>query len=156
MKFTGERTKEFYQERQKRYTKKYKERYLREGLCIDCGTQPQRINRKTCQRCADQSKIYDKRKTEKRRKSVLNHYGCKCQCCGETEEMFLTIDHKNNDGAKHRRRIYGNRIGSGFYHWIIKNNYPDFLQVLCYNCNCGKSRNGGTCPHNICVGQGSE
>lgn len=26
-------------------------------------------------------------------------------------------------------------------------NYPEGYQVLCYNCNCGKSINNGICPH---------
>ena len=39
----------------------------------------------------------------KTKKTVLNAYGNKCQCCGETEPWFLTIDHKNNDGAAGRR-----------------------------------------------------
>ena len=31
--------------------------------------------------------------------------GYQCACCGETEPMFLTIDHVGNDGADHRRVI---------------------------------------------------
>ena len=33
------------------------------------------------------------------------------------------------------------------WEWTMKNNYPDYLQILCWNCNLGKSLNGGTCPH---------
>jgi hypothetical protein len=75
---------------------------------------------------------------------VIDHYGARCACCGETNRGFLTIDHINNDGAR-LRKIHGS--GLSFYRWIIKSNYPDFFQVLCYNCNFGRQRNGGHCPH---------
>lgn len=71
----------------------------------------------------------------------------KCQCpgCNVDDEMFLTIDHINDDGASHRSKI-GNGMWS-FYWWAKRNGFPDGFQVLCYNCNCGRSRNGGICPH---------
>ena len=74
--------------------------------------------------------------------------GFKCACCGETEPMFLTIDHVNNDGAEHRRQI-GAKPGSGFYQWLKSEGYPPGFQVLCMNCNFGKHRNGGVCPHQM-------
>lgn len=85
------------------------------------------------------------------RREVFNAYGgMKCACCGETTEMFLTIDHINNDGASHRRAISNspdNGKGANIYGWLKKNNYPPGFQVLCMNCNHGKARNGGICPH---------
>jgi hypothetical protein len=30
---------------------------------------------------------------------------------------------------------------------IIKNNFPPEFQILCFNCNLGRSRSGGVCPH---------
>lgn len=85
---------------------------------------------------------------------VFTAYGGKCVCCGETNPLFLTLDHINGDGAKHRKEI-GNNGPRGAnsdktYRWAIKNNYPNTLQILCFNCNCGKQRNGGVlCPHII-------
>jgi hypothetical protein len=76
---------------------------------------------------------------------VLDHYGWRCACCGETEPMFLTIDHKEGKGNIHRAELKG-KI-KDWYQWIIKENFPEEFQTLCYNCNLGKSRNGGTCPH---------
>jgi hypothetical protein len=84
---------------------------------------------------------------------VLRHYGGRCACCGETNPLFLTIDHINSDGAEHRRKLSKNGNGrtvSGdkIYRQIVKENFPEIFQVLCYNCNCGKQRNGGiSCPH---------
>lgn len=75
---------------------------------------------------------------------VFNEYGRACVCCGEDGESFLTIDHINNDGAEHRRRI-GN---GGLYRWLIKNEFPkDNFQTLCYNCNNSKRVNKGICAH---------
>ena len=81
---------------------------------------------------------------------ILFSYGGnppKCACCGEQELGFLTIDHINGDGAKQRREATLGRGGHIFYLWLKRNNYPEGFQVLCYNCNCGRARNNGICPH---------
>lgn len=82
---------------------------------------------------------------EKIKQIVFNHYGSVCVCCGEREQKFLTIDHKNNDGANFRNKkgIKGNSI----FFWIIRNNFPNSLQILCWNCNYGKYLGDGICPH---------
>jgi hypothetical protein len=72
--------------------------------------------------------------------------GYKCACCGETEKLFLSIDHVNNDGAEHKRSMKLN-TGEQLHRWLIRNNFPDGFQVLCMNCNWGKHRNNGVCPH---------
>jgi hypothetical protein len=72
--------------------------------------------------------------------------GYKCACCGETEKLFLSIDHVNNDGAEHKRSMKLN-TGEQLHRWLIRNNFPEGFQVLCMNCNWGKHRNNGVCPH---------
>jgi hypothetical protein len=64
--------------------------------------------------------------------SVLSHYGGSCAVCGITDPAFLTIDHINNDGAKHRKQGIG---GYRLYHWLIQNDFPSGFQVLCWNHN---------------------
>ena len=64
-----------------------------------------------------------------------------CACCGEKEINFLTIDHLNECGIKHRKSIKQMLFG-----WLIKNNFPEGYQVLCMNCNFAKGR-FGVCPH---------
>ncbi len=77
---------------------------------------------------------------------VLEHYGRKCVCCGESEVKFLAIDHKNDDGYEHRKTLGGTGGGSIIVAWIVKNGFPDMFQILCHNCNMAKGIYG-ECPH---------
>ena len=88
-----------------------------------------------------------KEEHKERKRKVISHYGGVCQCCGESNPIFLTIDHINNDGAEHRKDIMGRNSGAGTYQWLIKHDFPPGFQVLCWNCNLGKHINGGVCPH---------
>jgi hypothetical protein len=82
-----------------------------------------------------------------RHEAIEAYGGYRCACCGIREAMFLTIDHIKNGGTRHRRRI-----GSRFFRWLKENGYPKGFQVLCSNCNHGRHRNGGVCPHKDPVG----
>ena len=93
-----------------------------------------------------------KRKARRREKlDCIAAYGGECSCCAEGEILFLTIDHVNNDGAQHRKRLTRkSRPGGGasFYQWLRKQGYPkDKYRCLCFNCNCGRQLNKGICPH---------
>lgn len=82
---------------------------------------------------------------------VIKAYGGRCACCGESERGFLTVDHFLIRGNQHRKAISGNRKkgikGKEFYAWVVKNGFPPYLRVLCWNCNCGREYNKGICPH---------
>lgn len=81
---------------------------------------------------------------------VIGEYGGECNCCGESNEKFLTIDHVNNDGKLEKTSSGKSRVnGSQLYSKIIKNKFPVNYQVLCMNCNWGKARNKGICPHKL-------
>jgi hypothetical protein len=89
-----------------------------------------------------------KRNQDKQREAVYGAYGgYKCNCCGEAEKMFLSIDHVHNDGADMRKAKLYSGSGTGFYLWLVKNKFPEGFQVLCMNCQIGKHKNGGVCPH---------
>lgn len=79
----------------------------------------------------------------KRRLFVIQKYGGKCVCCKEKRHQFLTFDHVNNDGAKHRRETGGTK---GIIKWIIDNDFPKSIQILCFNCNTARHYYG-KCPH---------
>jgi hypothetical protein len=76
--------------------------------------------------------------------AIVAYGGYRCACCKETEPLFLTIDHVKNNGGRHRRRV---GFGDKFYRWLKDRGYPPGFQVLCLNCNQGRWRNGGVCPH---------
>lgn len=83
----------------------------------------------------------------KLKRECLVHYSGnppRCVCCGEDNFFFLTMDHMQNDGHKHRKENIRVRVISIY---LKKHNYPEGFQVLCFNCNCGKSLNNGVCPH---------
>jgi hypothetical protein len=91
-----------------------------------------------------------KAKKQRVKDAVFGAYGgYVCACCGETEPLFMSIDHINNDGAKWRKETLGSRMATGWqtYRWLFKNSFPEGYQVLCMNCNFGKRMNGGVCPH---------
>ena len=85
-----------------------------------------------------------KRNYDKLKAQVYERYGGKCVCCGETEPLFLAIDHVNDDGAEHRRTM-ATRGMANIYRFIVKAGYPDTFQILCHNCNFAKRV--GPCPH---------
>jgi hypothetical protein len=76
----------------------------------------------------------------KLRDIVLKAYGNKCSCCGEKERKFLTLDHITQEVS------YG-KGGMSFYTRVKNLGFPSSIRVLCFNCNCGRSCNGGICPH---------
>lgn len=118
--------------------------------CVRCSKDlPPDCKIKTCETCTPIYRATWRRKHRRMKDAAFNAYGgYKCKCCGETEELFLTIDHINNDGAAHRRSICGYNSGGVLYRWLKQNNYPEGFQVLCFNCNVAKHRNG-YCPHAV-------
>jgi len=84
----------------------------------------------------------NRKRNLKLKTEVISHYGERCACCGESNLAFLSIDHLNGGGVKHRKAI---KIL--FYRWLKQNNYPDGYQILCFNCNMGRQINKGICPH---------
>ena len=77
-----------------------------------------------------------------RRARVVDKYGGCCACCGEPEPRFLEIDHILNDGKTDRLR-HPDLMGYLDRSPVTASKY----QILCSNCNQGKRRNGGICPH---------
>jgi len=129
----------------KEYARKRNKRLTDKGLCIKCGKRPKLENDLRCVVCHDRILAYDTKWRKQLKKDIYDHYGRICACCGESDPRFLSLDHINNDGNKHRRE-FGMSVWT-LYAWIRNNNFPDSIQVLCYSCNCGKAHNHGICPH---------
>ena len=114
------------------------------GACSQCGKPLDGASKSRCAKCLSSASRYLRRLKAK----VIAAYGGKCECCGESEPAFLTIDHVNNNGSEHRKSIGSNRI----YGWLEKHGFPrDGFQLLCFNCNCGRRINGGICPHQSAI-----
>lgn len=82
------------------------------------------------------------------RRMALMHYGNgnpSCECCGETVEEFLCLDHIDNDGKKERELFGG---GISYYTSLRKRGYPKIVRILCHNCNMARAFYG-VCPHNM-------
>ena len=88
---------------------------------------------------------YSKRRNEALKKEALGGYGGVCACCSESRLEFLSLDHINGGGSKHRRALKASGTGN-FYLWIKRENFPLGFRVLCHNCNfaIGKYHE---CPH---------
>jgi hypothetical protein len=159
-------------ERRRRLQREWKRKFRAQrgaaGLCIDCLLKAvpgnQRCKKHIKKRRASARKRWRSMTPKERKGDPLKHqkwdktnrqtvidkvllaYGNRCACpgCFEVNPKFLTLDHINGGGLKDRREI-GSSIQ--IYRWVIKNNFPSTFQLLCWNCNCGRSRNGGVCPH---------
>ncbi len=117
------------------------------GRC-NCG-QPLVIGKSGCERCLNATKVWAATTRKALRIAALEHYGELCVYCSEDFEPFLTIDHINNDGSKHRQEINGGKdrksggqSGAYLTRWLRDNKYPPGFQTLCSNCNLGKHKLG--------------
>jgi len=80
------------------------------------------------------------------RYEVLSYYSqgtLRCACCEIADYEFLTIDHANGDGAKHRRETP--TVRTALAAWLRRNGFPEGFQVLCLNCNFARGH-FGRCP----------
>lgn len=105
------------------------------------------IRKNRYERDRDRLNHNSKVNAKKERSIVIWHYSggmYRCACCGCNEgKIFLDIDHVAGGGSKHKKL----NPNLTLHHWLIKNKLPKGFQVLCSNCNQGKRRNGGICPH---------
>lgn len=74
---------------------------------------------------------------------VVQKYGGKCVCCGETNHMFLSIDHING-GGREEARLMGTE---GIKKMMLEKDMSATHRILCFNCNMGRARQSGVCPH---------
>lgn len=128
-------------------------------LCFTCNEKPRYKTTSYCRGCRNKKAREwaagsgregrtksARRYRRKLRGDILEAYGNKCQCCGEDEKHFLELDHINNDGYEHRVRR-GNTWG--IYIEVRREGFPKDYQLLCSNCNTGRARNNGICPHKL-------
>lgn len=138
------------------------------GLCADCGDAPYVEGRKRCYDCLTAARVKaahyrdnpdglsksakSSRDSNRRlREQAVDAYGGVCVCCGEYRFEFLTFDHINNDGNIDRLGAFGTNKGassSAVIRRLREEGWPDYIQLLCWNCNCAKAYHG-ICPHEL-------
>lgn len=87
-------------------------------------------------------KVRAKQKKTNYRDKVFAHYGSVCVCCGESDRTVLAVDHKDNTGYVHRNVFKVTDIAR----YLCTHGFTDEYQILCFNCNWAKVRNGGRLP----------
>ncbi len=129
--------------------KNLRSRRVSAGMCPNCSSDDIPTGKTLCSSCLKKSTNH----YHGRRDAVLNAYGNRCACCGESQAEFLTVDHVNNDGSKHRQNYRPwskaksrRESGASVYNDIIKLGFPPDFQILCWNCNLAKAKHG-QCPH---------
>jgi len=100
------------------------------------------INRQTRERLGSD---YWRERNLAQKAEMVSAYGGRCECCGETEITFLSLDHVLGGGTQHRKAVGNGRILRDLRDagWP-KGGY----RVLCMNCQFGY-RFGRTCPHQL-------
>jgi len=149
--------------------KRRRDRLVDAGLCAGCGLVPPEIGLKKCRKCLNVINVCGKQwkldniaaglcrcgavkenglsvcaKCEDAKLQLhysdtlaaYDYYGGRyCACCGESMLEFLNIDHIAGGGNVQVRR-------GTLPAWLKSMGYPPGYQILCSNCNFGKSRNG--------------
>mgnify|MGYP000921627588 CR=1 FL=1 len=117
--------------------------------CVSCARPTRQAWRRNTPEGREWTRQASIRAHRRHRSAVLDHYGRRCRCCGETNEAFLVIDHIDGGGNAHRRQLGKGKIAGSrlFYGWLHRNGFPPGFQVLCHNCNFAKSHHPGGCPH---------
>jgi hypothetical protein len=85
-----------------------------------------------------------KNKYKKLKEKILEIYGKQCECCGESITEFLTLEHKDGNGSKHRKQHKGSYVK--IYQDAIMAKDKRKYGILCFNCNSIQLF-GIKCPH---------
>lgn len=132
-------------------TKAKREKARSKGICVNCLSRKANKGKTLCELCRVKKNAKTKQIEQNKKRTVLEHYGGQCMCCGKRDFRILTIDHIDGKGAEHRRKISPSKTTNGgggkvTYRWLIKNNFPPGFQTLCYDCQALKGT-GLECPH---------
>ena len=122
--------------RRKHYAKKRLDPEFKERTSL--------YNKERYWRDPEKSRKSAKESRDKLRAEFLVEYGHICACCGETHEAFRTLEHKNRDGAEHRKEFH---CSISQLRDLKRRGWPkDNYEILCFNCNRA-SWERKICPH---------
>lgn len=138
-------TREERLEAKRNHNNAYRKRNIEKGKCMDCGSTNLYKGMVRCFKHHEDMLIRSRRIAFEKRNIVLDYYGGKCACCGESNREFLAIDHINKDGAEERKIRKKRNIAVS----IISQGFPkDKYRVLCHNCNMSLGIYD-YCPHQL-------
>lgn len=107
-------------------------------LCHNCNTSQGYFGY-----CPHEVRQQDTKHRRSLRREIIEAYGSRCACCGESHYEFLAIDHVAGGGNQHRNILGGH---ANTLKYIKKQGYPPEFRVLCHNCNLARGFYG-YCPH---------
>lgn len=139
---TKEARREYYEKNKEEINKKRREYSKRPEVHKEILIQHARWRNDNRDKANKISRESKKKYEERCKDLVFEHYGKVCACCGESNKIFLSIDHINGGGTKQRKEMK-EKITT----WLVRNSFPNGFQTLCFNCNWGKHINHGICPH---------
>lgn len=106
---------------------------------------PERVKQVNANTVKRLGKEYYRENHQRLKREMIAVFGGKCDCCGETETEFLSLDHINGGGNIHRKKVGGTRV----WRDLRALGWPkDGYRILCMNCQFG-FKNGRTCPHQL-------
>ena len=121
----------------------------RRGRCTKCGGGSPVAGRRWCASCCAEKRAYrrakHRRETRRRREReirrvVINRYGGRCACCGESAFDALVIDHVRGGGNNDRKR------NGNIYRRLFRvARRQRGFRVLCHTCNHIARPHGGRC-----------
>jgi hypothetical protein len=117
----------------------------RQTLCVPC----QRTARaRTAARDPDAERRWGRTHRAKLKAESLRAYGEVCACCGESEPVFLCLDHPNGLPDEHRDPTHrsGRLSGDKLLRLLRSQGWPPGYRTLCWNCNSARAILG-QCPH---------
>lgn len=89
----------------------------------------------------EERRRYLRKQYLKTKKTIIDAYGGKCECCGITKFAWLSIDHIDNCRPEGKKKH-----GLNLYLWLKRNSFPEGFRILCLNCNLSIGFYG-YCPH---------
>lgn len=86
-----------------------------------------------------------RKRARRLRHQIIESLGAMCACCRDSiTQASLTIDHKRNDGAAHRREF--SDIRELYRDILAQGCPPDRYEVLCQTCHNSRTARG-ECEH---------
>ncbi|KKN20105.1 hypothetical protein LCGC14_0938880 [marine sediment metagenome] len=128
----------------KSISKFYRNKNISGGLSFYCKECHNTNTAKSYAKHKQKRLVYMRKHTQELVREFIAAYGGVCECCGEDEWTFLTLDHISNNSRKPHQ---GMKSFSKLLE-LRRRGWPrEEYRLHCFNCNLGRERS----PGQICV-----